>query len=469
MNRRATISLAVLAAALPLLAVAGQLSETPVPAAARSGLSLTVTQGGVALVRDRRPVALDRGEAVLVLEGVARTADGGSARLAAPGMTVREQAVEAQPLTAQALLAASLGREVTVVWRDGKGAEREERATVLATGEPPLFSVDGKVVAGSPVRVVHDRLPPGLRPQPSFTARVAADTPGRREVELTYLAEGLSWSAETTAELDGDRLAISTWANLTNAAGVDFPEAALRLVAGELNQPSPPLPQARGKTMMMAAMAPEAADAATAQPAGPHHLYPLPQPVALKDGESRQVSLFSAQLPVERELIFDPLPPHAFRERLGDIPAQHPTAGLRLTNDAKAGGGKPLPAGTIRVMERGKDGQLTLLGQDRLGPVPVGQSARIALGRAFDVTARRAQVDWQRISGEVTEAAWQARLANAGDRPAKVTVRERFMGEWLVVGENRPHRKEDAFTGAWTIEVPAKGEAVLEYRVRVKG
>ncbi len=61
------------------------------------------------------------------------------------------------------------------------------------------------------------------------------------------------------------------------------------------------------------------------------------------------------------------------------------------------------------------------------------------------------------------------RLANGGDAPAKVIVRETFGGEWLVLDESAKHAKENAFTAAWSVTVPAKGETVLTYRARVKG
>lgn len=94
------------------------------------------------------------------------------------------------------------------------------------------------------------------------------------------------------------------------------------------------------------------------------------------------------------------------------------------------------------------------------------QDAAIPLDQ---VTARRSQTDFTRISAEVTEAAWEVRLGNAGESAARVTVRESFGGEWLVVDENVKHRKDGPFTATWTVTVPAKGEVLLRYRARVKG
>jgi len=192
--------------------------------------------------------------------------------------------------------------------------------------------------------------------------------------------------------------------------------------------------------------------------------------VTLHQGERTQAVLLTPTIvKVERELVLDPLPAYAWRGRVGDQVAQNPVAILKLDNSAAAGLGRPLPAGALRVYQRGHDGGLAFLGEDRLTATPEHGSARIAIGQVFDVTARRVQVDFQHVSAEVAEAAYEVRLANAGDKPVALTVREAFGADWLVVEESVPHRRLDAFTAAWTATIPAKGETVLKYRVRVKG
>ncbi|MBC7908811.1 MAG: DUF4139 domain-containing protein [Rhodospirillaceae bacterium] len=460
MRRR--LAFATAAALLPLLAAAG-LADTVLLPSERAGLALTITQEDTALVRDRRTASLEKGAQALVVEGVARQARDATAMLSAPGVSVTEQGFDLAGLDADRLLTASLNRDVTVVWRDASGAEREERAKIVATGPQPVFQVGGKLVAGTPVRILYDALPPDIRTAPAFHASVTADTAGKREMELAYLTGGLNWQADYVAELSAtdDKLALSAWATLTNASGTDFPQAKIQIMAGDINRVADQPRPMRAEKMLMAAAGPPVREAL-----GGYHLYALAQPVSLKDGERKQVALLPpATIAAERTLILDPLPPHAWRDRQPDQPPQNPMAVLRLKNST----GEPLPAGIVRVFQRTKDGGATFLGEDQLSPTPAGNHARLSLGRAFDVTARRTQTDFTRVSAEVTEAAWEVKLANAGERPAKVLVRESFGGDWLVVEESAKHNKENAFTAAWTVTVPAKGEAVLKYRARVKG
>ncbi|MBX9633814.1 MAG: DUF4139 domain-containing protein, partial [Magnetospirillum sp.] len=354
MTRR--LAFATVAALLPLLAAAG-LADTVLSSTERSGLGLTITQDDTALVRDRRSVSLDKGVQNLVVEGVARQARDASAMLSAPGMVVREQGFELAGLDGERLLAAALNQDVTIIWRDGNGAEREERAKILAAGPQPVFQIGAKVVAGTPVRVLYDSLPATLRAAPAVRAAVTAETAGKRELDLTYLTNGLNWQADYVAELNpsDDSVSLSAWATLTNGSGADFQNAKIQLLAGEVNRaPEPPAPRAmRAEKMLMAAAGPITP---TREALGGYHLYTLPQPVSLKEGERKQVALLPSQvLGVERALILDPLPPYAWRDRSSDQPAQHPVAVLRLKNS----GTEPLPAGTIRVFQRAKDGTAT--------------------------------------------------------------------------------------------------------------
>ncbi len=446
----------LLALTIPVTASAAEISA---PSAERSTLSLTLHQDGPALVRDRRPALLEKGGSTVIFDGIPRTVRPGSATIEGSGLTVAERWIDPGALSAERQLAAHLGRTVSVIW-DGGGPPQQ--AKVLAAEGTPLFEADGKVVAGQPARIVYDALAPGLTPRPSFRAQVEAETAGRREIELSYAADGLAWTSLASGELKGDHLALTVWADLSNASGTDFTDATLRLVAGSTQSGS-------GAPKLMARAMADAAPSPMREAIGPYHVYTLPRPVTLRDGESRQVPLLPpAQITVSRELVLDPQAAHLFLSRALDVRAQHPVLRLSFANTAKAGLGKPLPGGPIRVTMRGPGGEPVLLGEEQMPALPEGGEAKLTLGQSFDVTARRVQTDFQKVSAEVTETAWEVRLANGAEQAAAVTVREAFRSDWLVLEESLPHAKDNAAQVHWTVSVPAKGEAVLRYRVRMK-
>ncbi len=450
---------ALVVAALPLPILAADPPERVIGTGDRTGLDLTLYQDDNALVHDRRTATLDKGPLRLIWEGVSRQARSSSGILSGPNLTVRAQGFDLDSISGDRMLARAVGHDVTVVW--GGDDDHEEQARVLAAGATPLFDVGGKVVAGRPARIVYDQDAAGLRAGPAFTADVVNGAPGRHDLDLAYMTGGLGWQADYIAEIlpGSDRVVLSAWATLSDTTGLDFPQAHVAVVAGRPN-----------RSDLRRAVGLAGTGGPTPEPLGPYQMFTLPEPVSLRDGTDTQAVLMPpTSVKVERELVLEPLPPHAWRTRAGEPVRQTPLVLLRLDNSAAAGLGRLLPAGIVRLYQRTSDGTLTYLGEDRMPATPERASARFAIGRASVVTARRSQTDFQHVSADVSEAAYEVTLSNAGDRPVTVTVREAFGGDWLVLEESQPHHRDDALSASWPVRVPAKGEVTLKYRVRVRG
>ncbi len=456
------IALFLIAAPLvagPIAAPAhGAVPNRTTTSAARMGLALTLYQDATALVHDRRAVYLGKGLSHLVWEDVARQTRTATGILSGPGLSVRNQSFDIDEASGQRLLAHAVGKTVGVVWPGGDGAVLQAR--VISAGPDPVFSIDGKVVAGQPARIIYNSLPPELRTRPVYTATVNSTRAGRHTLDLSYMTGGLGWRADYIAEVapHGDHITLSGWTTFTNNSGINYPNARVSVVAGRPNRPGGTSPRI-------------AATANTGQPLfGLYHIFTLPYRVSLRNGQSTQAVLLPAtRVKVRRELVLAPLPVYAWRSRFGETPREHPVSTLVIDNVSADGLGRPLPSGLVRLYRRTRAGTLAFIGEDRLPATPVGDTARLAVGQSFDVTARRIQTDFEHISADVSEAAYEVRLANAGPKPVEVTVRESFGGDWLVLEENVPHHRDSALSASWTVTVPAKGRTVLRYRVRVRG
>jgi hypothetical protein len=92
---------------------------------------------------------------------------------------------------------------------------------------------------------------------------------------------------------------------------------------------------------------------------------------------------------------------------------------------------------------------------------------RLDLGQAFDITATTRQTDFERLSDTSWEAAYEMVVRNAKPTPITVSVIEQLPGEWRILQESQAHERRDAHAAAWSVAVPAAGEAKLAYRVRV--
>ncbi len=464
----------LLASALTLGLAAPALAEheTRVVEAPASA-ALTVYDDGFALVREKRAAALEKGETVLELRGLPRQMQPDTVLLRPPpGIGVLEQTHDFGTITRDRLLQEHLGREVTLVrLNPATGAQTTERVRIMGIQGGLVVENGGRIETVDPDRIIFDQLPAGLSARPSLTARLAAPEGGKKDLELSYLTGGLSWKADYVAELQADgKLALTGWITLTNDTGSGFKDARLQVVSAQLNRVSrggaPEMADMRMKTMAlpMSAPAPEPAQ----ESLGGGHLFTVERPVTIGPLQTKQLALLTAPaVTVERTYVLEQQP-HIFYAHDRMPHSANAQLQLVLNNSEKAGLGRALPAGVVRVYQRDSKGNAQFGGEDRLDHLAVGETDRLTLGSDVDLPAKRVLTEVRQVAQGVVEQRWEVRLTNGKADPVTVLVKENFPGDWTVIEESRKHRTEDG-RAVWAVEVPAGGQATLTYRVRLKG
>lgn len=447
-----------LAALLPLAAPA----ESEVPAGGRD-LTLTFYRGNVALVQDRRDVAPSSGQHELRWIGVAPDLHSGSVRLEGGGATLRGFALEHEPWSLGGLVEAHVGRQVRVV--RGAGAEREEiRANVLSADPLLLESVDGVFSARPDQLVYPGGIPAGMGAEPALALELDQSDDEGSALTLNYLAEGFDWSAEHVAILSPERarMDLVTRARVRNGSGMDIEDARVHLIAGEVNIPRDGERPVARQTMLRADMAESAPQQVVPEAAGEQYRFRLPRPLTLADGDSRSVRLRSHDgVAVKR--IHAVTAAVQLRGQSGADGWQTVPVETRLEWEQPDG---PLPAGPIRVYEREQDG-LRLVGGDRVPDRPEGERVRIVPARPFDLTAERRQTEFRRIDSRRYEAAHEIRLSNATGEPAEIRIEEAIPGDWEMLRASDDWERAAANLAVWRVEVPAGGERLVTYHVRI--
>lgn len=448
-------------------------AEIAVSPSARSGLTITVYNGDLALVRDTRRIEVPKGETDIAFGGVSAQMQPSTALLRSDmrGVTVREQVFDFDVIGQSSLLRAYVGREVTVVRiNPASGEEIESRATVVSVDNGIVLEIDGRLTTEIPGRLVFDSRPESVRTQPTLVANLVAERDASGDASLSYLTSGLNWSADYVAELstDGKTIDLSAWATVSNTTGVDYPEATLKLVAGDINRVG------GGRKVMamemmqsdvrMAAMAPGVQEESLSA----FHLYAIGRAVDLGDRQTKQLALLSAPgLGVEEDLFSRGDGMGVRTQITGRDRTENVTRALVFTNTEEEGAGVPLPAGTVRVYGQDSSGTPQLLGEDVLAHTPVGEEARLVLGRDFDVTVERRQDEFVRASDRITISAHTIEVRNAKATPVTVRLVEALQGDWEILEENSGHSRVDG-APEWRVTVPAGGAAELTYRVRVR-
>ena len=437
----------------------------------RTALAVTVYNGDLALVRDSRMISFPSGASNLAFTDISTRLQPETAvlRSGSGDFHVIEQIFDFDVVSRQSLLAASVGEKVTIVKvNPATGEENKIRAKVLSIENGVVLDIKGEITTDIPGRLVFDSFPDGLRTKPTLMVVVDAVATASDSADLSYLTGGLTWRADYVAELNADTTAIdlSAWATVTNTAGTDFPEATLKLIAGDINRAAP-APE------MMRAMAMESrsqvmADDVREESLAAFHLYSIDRPVTLINQQIKQLSLLSvSRVAVHTDLVSRG-DNFALRGSMnGQLRTAQAARSLVFYNTEEQGLGTPLPSGTVRVYGQDSSGALQLLGEDGLSHTPVGQEARVTLGRDFDVKVEREQTEFLRASDSITISAHKITVSNAKNEPVTVRVVEAMQGDWEVIEESAPHTKIQA-SAEWQVDVPAGSSAEVAYRARVR-
>lgn len=440
---------------------------------------------GYGVVRQSRSADLDRGTSEWRITDVASLIDPTTVSIRsldgeAP-VQVLEQNFEFDLVSSAKLLNRYLDRVITVTRESGQG-------TAEVTGT--LLSTDGGLVLRQPgggVQIINDyqdiklpELPGGLITRPTLVWQVRSDTAGSRPLQISYQTEGMTWWADynaTLAEDQGCRLDLNAWVSIVNQSGASFPEARLKLIAGDVQRTAGQQEMVMLDTMRAAQ--PEQAQGFQEKAFFEYHLYTLPRRTSLPNNSTKQLELFPSArgVPCSKEYVYagaagyprhhsDPI----LNKEVGPSSTDDVSVFLSFRNDEASGLGMPLPAGRLRINKQDTtDGSLEFIGEDVIQHTPKNEDLRVRLGNAFDVVGERRQTDYRVDTGAKTlRESFEIQIRNHKEAPVTVKVKEvlyRWVN-WELMEASHDFEKLDARTVQFPVEVPADGEATLRYEVR---
>lgn len=459
-------TLASLLAALPLV----------LPAVLGAGPALTIYNDNFAVVRETIPLELQPGVNAVNFSGATTQLEPDSVVLRdAVGkvpLRILEQSYRADAASQGLLLQMHEGKVLDFLVTDQEGREHSVKGRVVrsghnATGEAatPIIEVDGKLRFSLPGQPVFPSLGDDAILQPTLAWQLHAPGAARLEAELGYITGGMSWQAayNLIAPEKGDQVDIVGWVTLRNATGKRFDEAAVKLMAGDVNRVQPaedPFADRKRKGMVME-MAMSAPAEVTEKAFDEFHLYSLPRPVTLRDQETKQVEFLRATGVSAPQLYIYDLQKYGAK-----------VATVREFKNTKENGGLglPLPKGRARFYRQDSaDGRLEFVGENNLEHTAKNETVRLYTGDVFDLVVERKQTDSAMSSrNDFREEAFEVTVRNRKSEPVEVRVVEHFYSwpNWKLVQQSDPHEKIDADTAEFRLKLQPDEEKKLSYRVR---
>ncbi len=443
---------------------------------------------GYAMVRHDRPISLEAGRSTLRFSDVAGLIDPTTvtfSSLTDPGTRVLEQNFQFDLVSSEKLLQKFIDRPVTVERAVGTQAATSSGTLLSSTDGLVLRGSDGSISALRDYASVRfPELPGGLITKPTLEWLLSSPRGGEQKARVTYQTGGITWWADYNLvfnpgkDANSGMLDLSAWVSIINQSGVGFPEAKLKLIAGEVNRAPAAAPTDRRAMVMAAKVMEEDAGGFEQKAFFEFHLYTLGRRATLPNNSTKQIELFdqAKQLPAKKVMVYYGLgQPFGWNTPMTDrdlgLPMNRKVdVYLEFRNEKALGLGVPLPAGRIRVSQLDvADDSLEFIGEDRIEHTPKDETVRVKLGSAFDVVGERRQVDFT----VDTKARWmeeeiEVKLRNHKDQPVEVIVKENLYRwtNWKVMTKTTDFTKEDARTIHFPVRVAKDAEVVVRYRVR---
>ncbi len=464
-------------------------------AALAAGPQVTIYNDGFATVKEDRTLALAEGVSEVRVTDMSRQLEPDSVMLrelsAEPfGVQILEQSFVNDPLTEGLLLYQMEGKTLRFEEKREDGTVKEHVGKLVRSGyvpgggsEQPIVEEDGAVRFSLPGQPVFEGIDPNAFLKPSLVWQIAAKKAGECPIEVAYVTAGMSWEATYNLVVPaegGDVFDFSGWISLRNDTGKDFVDAAVKLIAGDVQKVQPPSRRSRRVAVAMAAEADEWGFGMPEERAfDEFHLYTLPRPVRMRNNELKQVEfLRAAGVKGSRYYVYNPLVGHGTYGGVQLDPDYGTTTdkkvGVRIeiSNSETNGLGVPLPKGRMRLYRTDVDGRREFTGENEMDHLPKNELLKLDMGSAFDLVGERKRTDFSvDTTGKTMTESFEIKLRNRKEKDAvEIRVVEPLVrcANWKIASSSLPYEKIDSHQVEFRAPVPADGETILTYTVNYR-
>lgn len=446
---------------------------------------------GYAVVRHERDLPLNRGRNSVRFTDVAAFIDPTTVMFESltdpAGTSVVEQNFQFDLVNQEKLLRRYIDQTVKVDQVRGQSVETFSGTLLSTSGGMILKREDGSVqLLPHNAGVTLPSLPGGLITRPTLVWDLNAQRAGSHRSRVSYQTTGVTWWTDYNltysegSNANACKLDIGAWVSIVNQSGASYPEAKLKLIAGDVQRARSAgrgdSPRTPAKLMARAEIDNDFAEKTFFE----YHLYTLGRPTTLPDNSTKQIELFPAarRVPCEKTLVYYGLAPGYYGYSASPVTDRNygvqsnrkVDVYLGFRNAADHNMGMPLPSGRIRVSKQDPaDKTLEFIGEDTIDHTPKNEKVLIKLGTAFDVVGERRQVDFRiDISRKTMGEDIEVKLRNQKKEPVTVIVKENLYRwvNWQITSKSHDFEKQHARTVHFPVRIAAGGEVTLRYSVQ---
>lgn len=506
------LSLAVVFGLLLTYVAAVNAQDTAPPAVP----ALTIYNQNFAVVRQTLPLTLKAGLNHVTVNDITVHVEPDSVILRDPlgvrVLQIREQNYRADPLTQDLLLNYYEGQTIPFLVTRGDHTEtvlgkiirsgyvphtsaystfgpqyyqqQQSYASPNIGAGQPIIEVGGKVQFGLPGQPQFPALPDDSILKPTLDWTLETDKSGPVNAELAYVTGGMTWSASYNAvapETDNGTMDLVGWVTMDNESGKDFPNARIKLMAGDVSkiQPNNLFQGVADSASSYALRADLGQPSVTEKTFDEYHLYTLQHPTTLRDRETKQVEFVHAehikykQIYVYDGVYIDPNQYNGWtyenirgQQNYGTQSNPKVAVMREFVNSAVNGLGIPLPKGRVRFYKQDADRQLEFTGENEIDHTPKDETLRIYTGNAFDLIGDRTQTDYKLDSSARTlDESFSIKVRNHKTEPVEVRIVEHlYRGlTWAIPVHSNTFLKTDAHTVEFRVQLAPDEQKTVTY------
>ncbi|TKJ40006.1 hypothetical protein CEE37_09730 [candidate division LCP-89 bacterium B3_LCP] len=389
-------------------------------------VSLTVYQRDLVLIRDTREVDLSRGINKISFTDIAPAIYESTLRINptknTKGISTVEQSYEYDLADRDRIWKKFLGKHFEFTKDDSLYSGillnfDDDRIYLELEDQPGSVAL----VSRSGIEdMTFESLPEGLVLHPEVVWTVNSSRKRSNvEVEISYLADGMTWQADYTAYLrNSDRIQLEGNITLTNSLDMDFQDVSLDMIAGDPHRSYDRRPLGGEDEFGVPGVIPSEKETRFFE----YRRYSLPERTDLHASQTKGVPFITvADVSCEKAFFYD-----------GSSSEEEVLVRLTFENLESSGLGIGLPEGDL-LLYQFDDDRVQFLGEDHLEASSPGDEVELIIGKAFDLRVDRKRVSHQRISRNRTRDTIEITFVSSRDSNSKITVRERLYGFWEIM------------------------------------
>ena len=427
-----------------------------------SDLKITIYNGNLAFINDKRETNIEKGHQKLVYEGVPSNVISESVIPTFTGVSTNlySQNYMYDLISLNSMLKNSIDKEVQYYRNNYLHKEIQDLYLGTLLSMHPVMIKDNDtnkiITLTNPNQVIFNSVPSSMITKPSLVWNIDTAEKGKLDVDLKYLTTGISWKSDYVLNLNKDSLDLNGWITIKNNSGVSYDNAQITCLAGKVNRaPRIQREAIMSKSIKMKSFA--ASDMRVKEESfSGYHIYKIPFKEDIANKQNKQITFIEnkgvkyTQYGKNINNYFD----NYGKQKLvfNNI--------VEFKNNKENNMGIPLPAGTIRMYKKDSKGETHFIGEDRIGNIPKKETIKLKVGTMFDVVGEK-RITKFKADRYLRDVETTYEIRNRGVDPVTVKIEERIptYGRQITTETSCKGQcsfvKESAFYRTFTIKLDA--------------